>query len=180
MHITQGEQIFFLEFHRRLSILQRLLDITDTRWNCYAALIQDRRPISEASLAEYLQAPKTTVRSSLEIGIRRGFLERLPRGMQVTSAGAEILMQALTETHEIVLGIRTGYSDATLDHSVQGLSSVRRRQRLQQLKEIQFSPQLRLPVLSLAKVNARLVGNRIVRVLRGGAAPAASFLLLIS
>lgn len=142
----KSQWLFYSEYGRRLFILRRTLTVSELEWNCYAELIQDKRPISEASLANHLNAPRITVRAAIVQGVGYGLIVRTTDGLTLSETGFDVIKAIHSDTYEIALGLRQGYSSASIEIVKALPNNSHRRARLERMQQIGFYPTIRPPV----------------------------------
>lgn len=142
----KSQWAFYSEYGRRLLILRRILLTSELQWNCYIALMQDKRSISEASMACHLNAPRITVRAVVVQGVEYGLIERTSEGLALTATGLAAIVAIHSDTYEIALGLRQGYSSASIEVVKALPNNSHRRARLERMKQIGFYPTIRPPV----------------------------------
>lgn len=110
------------------------LNIHPYEWYLTAHLLRAKHPVSEASLAQALNRPRTTIRGYLEDGIRMGFIERTPQGITLTASGRPQCLQLVREILEVASRRSPGFTEETLVgiHNAQKLSKKKRPFRLEE------------------------------------------------
>lgn len=129
-----------LRFHKIL----RALHIPIVEWDIGMALYFSPVPISENSLAQIVDLPRTTIRFHIENNIRMGFMFRTETGVKICDDGRALTKVMLDEISDILSSDRIGFSEEVINMVLlaQSLSGVKKKEATdpEQLRTLQFHP----------------------------------------
>lgn len=109
------EAAVFLEFNRRFQTILRLMNVSDLERLIATALLQDSAPWPFKTLAEYVNAPRSTTRNAALDLCRMGLCDIDGRGVLLNSRGRSLFADATNEAYEVAAGRRPGLSRELLD-----------------------------------------------------------------
>jgi len=113
------EERSLLEFTVRCEIALNKLGANSLARLLVSFLLLDGEGLSQASLAQVLGVPRSTLRPRIEMNIQGGNLEIRDNGVHLTDAGRQITLSILRQAAEIARGERTGFGKKLIDYFAQ-------------------------------------------------------------
>ena len=136
--------VHMFELTRRLLICLSAVRLSMICWACLGILLSSRRPIPEASLAEALGTPRTTVRTYTVKLENLGYLAKSAEGLVLTPLGRAHVSDFVEQTVEIVIGRKSAY-DKSVHQSFQERNALfYKRNRANPPIPFHFAPRLSL------------------------------------
>jgi predicted transcriptional regulator len=136
-----------IEIGLRYHAILRALNIPSVEWDAGMYLYLSDRPISENSLAEIMNLPRTTIRKHIQDNIRMGFILRSDMGLELSQVGRDLTKEILDEMWRIIQGDQRGFSQKIVEAVAIGqAASTNKKKRttdLERLLIIGFRPKLR-------------------------------------
>lgn len=110
IRVLTDDERRFVEIATRTVKASRMLGLDVIDRLLIWAMVEAKSPWSVSALAVYVNEPRSTIQRRITRCIADGSVKRVRGGVTLTEFGRHWAVETVRETHEIVLGLRQGFS----------------------------------------------------------------------